>query len=122
VIALLCIIANGEDFEDMKEYGHQNKAFLSAFLSLPHGIPFHDTFRRVFGILDTKDVLSLLTEHSASLLSCLQEKQVCIDDKKLRGATPKASPESGVGGRKWFVCSTRACGGNYRHIRKITTF
>ena len=96
VISLLCIIANGEDFEDMEEYGHQNKAFLSTFLSLPHGIPSHDTFRRVFGILDTKAVLSLLTEHSASLLSCLQEKQVCIDGKKLRGATPKASPESGI--------------------------
>jgi hypothetical protein len=45
VIALLCMIANGEDFEDMEEYGHQNKAFLQTFLSLPNGIPSHDTFR-----------------------------------------------------------------------------
>ena len=48
IIGLCTIVCNGEDFEDMEEFGKEREEFLRGFLELPHGIPDSDTFRRVF--------------------------------------------------------------------------
>jgi len=42
-IGLCTLLSNGEDFEDMVEFGHQRQNWLSTILSMPHGIPSHDT-------------------------------------------------------------------------------
>src|ERR687885_514728 len=62
VIALLSIIAGGDGWEDMENYGISKQPWLKQFLELPNGIPHHDTFRRVF------------------------EKVIAIDGKSLRGS------------------------------------
>lgn len=48
VIALLSIIAGGEGWEDMENYGISKQPWLTQFLELPNGIPHHDTFRPCF--------------------------------------------------------------------------
>jgi predicted transposase YbfD/YdcC len=108
-IALCCIIAKGETFEDMEEYGIQNKVFLETFLSLPAGIPSHDTFRRVFGILESKSLSSFLANYSGLLLCSLVEKQICLDGKKLRGATPTKQGESGIYLLNAWVAENQLC-------------
>lgn len=54
VIALLAIIAGGNGWEDMENYGISKQPWLKKILELPNGIPHHDTFRRVFEKLDPK--------------------------------------------------------------------
>lgn len=108
-IALCSIIANGNTFEDMEEYGLQNKTFLETFLDLPAGIPSHDTFRRVFGILESKSLSSFLAEYSGLLLAGLAEKQICLDGKKLRGATPTKKGESGIYLLNAWVSENQLC-------------
>lgn len=51
-IALLAVMCGGEDWPDIEEFGRQRQAWLQRFLHLPGGIPSHDRFRRVFGLLD----------------------------------------------------------------------
>lgn len=51
-IAICAVLANGETWEDMAEFGETKQAWFSQWLRLPHGIPSHDTFRRVFELLD----------------------------------------------------------------------
>ena len=48
IIGLCTVVCNGEDFEDMEEFGKEREEFLKRFLELPNGIPDSDTFRRVF--------------------------------------------------------------------------
>lgn len=50
-IALLAIICDANDYEEIEAYGLSKEKWLSSFLDLPHGIPSHDTFRRVFAVL-----------------------------------------------------------------------
>ncbi len=38
--------------EDIELYGRSKRAWLETFLALPNGIPSHDTFRRVFMLID----------------------------------------------------------------------
>ena len=52
VIAVCAVIACAESWEDIELYGRSKRAWLGTFLALPNGIPSHDTFRRVFMLLD----------------------------------------------------------------------
>jgi hypothetical protein len=52
VIAVCAVIACAESWEDIALYGQSKQAWLKTFLALPNGIPSHDTFRRVFMLID----------------------------------------------------------------------
>ena len=52
VIAVGAVLGAAESFEDMADYGRCKEAWLRGFLALPNGIPSHDTFRRVFMLID----------------------------------------------------------------------
>jgi hypothetical protein len=45
----------------MALYGQNKADWLSTFLRLPNGIPAHDTFRRVFMLIDPEDFESRFT-------------------------------------------------------------
>ena len=55
-IAFCTLLSNGEDFEDMVEFGKQRLDWLSGILELPNGIPSHDTFNRVLQIIDPEQL------------------------------------------------------------------
>jgi predicted transposase YbfD/YdcC len=48
VIAVCAVVAGAETWVDIAHYGRMKHSWLATFLDLPHGIPSHDTFRRVF--------------------------------------------------------------------------
>src|SRR5262245_21752687 len=52
VIAVCTLLTGGEGFQDMELFGKSKRAWLQTFLALPHGIPSHDTFGRVFARLN----------------------------------------------------------------------
>ena len=52
VIALCTVLCGGETCADMALFGRSKRDFLQEFLTLPHGIPSHDTFSRIFRLLD----------------------------------------------------------------------
>ena len=51
-IALCAVIAGAESWIAVEAYGHAKKVGLAQYFRLPNGIPSHDTFRRVFCLLD----------------------------------------------------------------------
>ena len=54
VIAVCAAIAGAESYEGIVLYGKSKTSWLSEFLDLDKGIPSHDTFRRVFGLIDAE--------------------------------------------------------------------
>jgi hypothetical protein len=53
---LVCAVMSGaETYEDIELYGTSKHAWLAQFLVLEHGIPSHDTFRRVMMLIDPKE-------------------------------------------------------------------
>ena len=54
VIAVCTLVTGGEGVQDMELFGKSKRAWLHTFLALPHGIPSHDTFGRVFARLNPK--------------------------------------------------------------------
>jgi predicted transposase YbfD/YdcC len=51
-IALCAVIAGAESWPAVEAYGHAKRDWLARHFRLPNGIPSHDTFRRVFCLLD----------------------------------------------------------------------
>ena len=52
VIALCGFLAGCEGWVDVELFAKAKRGWLEKFLELPHGIPSHDTFGRVFALLD----------------------------------------------------------------------
>jgi predicted transposase YbfD/YdcC len=85
----ICALFNGaEDFQEIEDFGRQRMGFLRTFLSLPNGIPSHDTIRRVFLRLDNQVFNEKFMAWVRDLLTGLglPFKHISIDGKTLRGA------------------------------------
>lgn len=92
VIALCGVLSGADDFEEIAEYGTENKDFLGSFISLSGGIPSHDTFRRVFQNMDTASFEKCLRDNAEEVIKDLTDLQINIDGKVLRA--------TGVRGKK----------------------
>ena len=53
-ITVCAVLAHAETFEDIALYGKHKEKWLRHFLELPNGIPSHDTFRRVFMLVEAE--------------------------------------------------------------------
>jgi predicted transposase YbfD/YdcC len=84
-IALCAVIAGADHWTEVVEFGRAKKAWLGSFLKLANGIPSHDTFARVFRLIDTQ---ALEKSCHAWLQSVAGQVQgvVAIDGKSVRGA------------------------------------
>ena len=83
VIGMCTILCDGEDFVDMEEYGNDKTEWLQGFLALPHGIPDSDTFRRVFEVVNPKELANCLRSW---LDGERTRRQVCLDGKTVCGS------------------------------------
>ena len=85
VIAICAIFANVEGFEDMAEWARKKEVWLRRFLRLENGIPSHDTFNRIFRILNPKQFEHVFRRWVSGVVGALREN-VAIDGKALRGS------------------------------------
>lgn len=51
ILGFCGVLAGCDDFVEIAEWAKVNEVFFRSFLELPHGIPAHDTFTRVFAML-----------------------------------------------------------------------
>jgi predicted transposase YbfD/YdcC len=84
VIAVSAVIACAESWEDIELYGRSKLAWLKTFLALPNGIPSHDTFRRVFMLIDPDAFEGCFARWAHSLTSKAEREVVAIDGKTVR--------------------------------------
>src|SRR3982750_3495174 len=77
MIAVSAVIACAESWEDIELYGRSKRAWLKSFLALPNGIPVHDTFRRVFMLLDPDAFEACFVRWAQSLTGTVEREVVC---------------------------------------------
>jgi predicted transposase YbfD/YdcC len=96
VIALCAVISGAEGWEDMEEYGQAQAEWFQQFLELPHGIPSHDTFRRVLSRLKPDELTQCFVRWTEALRESLDGEIVAIDGKTLRGSFDQAASQGAI--------------------------
>ena len=55
-ITICAVICNADGWTEIERYGKSKYKWLKKFLELPNGIPSHDTFARVFSLLNPEQL------------------------------------------------------------------
>ena len=84
VIAVCAIICGADHWTEVEAFGKAKEAWLSTFLALPHGIPSHDTFGRVFRHLDPEAFEASFREWTGAIRDRVGGEVIPIDGKCLR--------------------------------------
>jgi predicted transposase YbfD/YdcC len=96
VIAICAVICGAEGWVDIAAYGVAKRDWLKTFLALPNGIPSHDTFRRVFCLLDPAAFVACFQRWIDALSAGLGLKRVAIDGKTARRSFDRASGKAAL--------------------------
>jgi len=83
-IAVCATLSGADNWQEVVQYARCKKTFLRTFLELPNGIPSHDTFERVFAILDPELVGACFLEWIQLLQVRLGGQVVALDGKTVR--------------------------------------
>lgn len=86
VITLCAVICGVTSFEGVHLFAICRKEWLQTILTLPNGIPSHDTIYRVFTALDHKVFAKCFSTWMSELSTTLGFRHIAIDGKSLRGA------------------------------------
>ena len=84
VITICAVICGADNWVEVEEFGKAKRDWFAGFLKLPNGIPSHDTFGRVFGLLDPEQFADCFAAWVGSIGELVQEGVVAIDGKTLR--------------------------------------
>ncbi len=85
LIAIAAVLSGAESWNDMADYGRSKREWLKTFLTLPSGIPSHDTFNRVFAALDPEEMEKGFVDWVSSIAKLTAGEVVAIDGKTLCG-------------------------------------
>jgi predicted transposase YbfD/YdcC len=96
VIAVMAVICGADGWVQVEMWGHCKAKWLSTFLELPDGIPSHDTFSRVFALLDPDAFERCLLSWMAALVELSGGRLVAIDGKSIRRSFKRAWDKSGM--------------------------
>ena len=88
-IAICAVICGAEGWTDIENFGNSKLPWLKTFLELPNGIPSHDTFGRVFSLIDAQEFQLAFYEWVSAMNDIIQGQIINIDGKQLRGSKDK---------------------------------
>src|SRR6201994_1458489 len=95
MIALCTVLCGGQSAVEMARFAGAKEGFLRGFLKLENGLPSHDTFSRLFRLLDPLRFGDAFQRFMARFADTV-EGVVAIDGKVLRRSFDRASGKSAL--------------------------
>jgi len=94
LIAICAVICGANNFPQVEAFAKRRRDWLARFLSLPGGVPSHDTFERLFQRLDPDAFQRCFLGWLRRMHAQVGGEHFAIDGKTLRRS---GSPASGLG-------------------------
>ncbi len=95
-IAICAVICGANDWVAIESYGKAKKAWFDKVLNLENGIPSHDTFNNVFGVIDTELFSECFSRWMADIATLSVGEVIAIDGKCLRRSLDTASKKAAI--------------------------
>ncbi|MBD0296255.1 MAG: ISAs1 family transposase [Flavisolibacter sp.] len=86
IITIAAVLSGCDDWNEIELYGNSKEEWLKTFLELPEGIPSHDTFNRVFAMLDPEELQKRFLSWVQSVAIITDGQVVSLDGKRLCGS------------------------------------
>src|SRR5258708_32836900 len=102
ILAICGILCGADGWVEIEEFGKAKEAFFRKWLDLPNGIPSHDTFGRVFALIDPKQFEASFVQWVQGISKTVKGV-VAIDGKTLR-----RSHDRGIGKKALHLVSAWA--------------
>jgi predicted transposase YbfD/YdcC len=96
VIALCAVIAGAESWDDIEDFGEIRAEWFATFLDLPHGIPSHDTFNRVFAAIDPVQFRACFQSWMQAVTAVLPAQTIALDGKAVRGSLDRGEGKQAI--------------------------
>jgi predicted transposase YbfD/YdcC len=93
VSAICAVLGGANSWLAVERFVVTHEAWFRSFLRLPNGIPSHDTYRRIFLILDPQELNRRFATWMSDISHQLQLRHVAIDGKTLCGS---GGPRTGL--------------------------
>src|SRR6266487_4649336 len=107
ILAVCATLGNANGWADIERFGNAKLDFFHAFLDLPNGIPSHDTFGRVFALLDPATLMACIQQWLDALGTTVAGEVVAIDGKTLRGSFDTAAGKNPLHLVSAWACEAR---------------
>ena len=107
IVAVCATLGNANGWADIERFGKAKLDFFRTFLELPHGIPSHDTFGRVFARLDPAALMACIQQWLDALGTAVAGEVVAIDGKTLRGSFDTAAAKNPLHLVSAWACEAR---------------
>ena len=98
VITFLAVLGNASSWNEVTAFGKAKEKWLRKFLKLKNGIPSHDTFERVFSLINSRELeavtVAFVSENMDKLRRVMktgngQKRLICVDGKEAKGTGRK---------------------------------
>ncbi|PIS28337.1 hypothetical protein COT42_08390 [Candidatus Saganbacteria bacterium CG08_land_8_20_14_0_20_45_16] len=95
-VTICAIICGADNWADIETFGKCKEQWFKTFLKLPHGIPSHDTFGRVFAALDAATFSVCFTQWINAVSEISHGSLVAIDGKTLRRSFDRGAEQAAI--------------------------
>jgi predicted transposase YbfD/YdcC len=95
-IAICAILSGANDWVSVGSFARKKKQWLESFLELPNGVPSHDTFDRVFRLIDPDEFEKRFITWARLIANLLPGEIVAIDGKTMRGSHDQKNAKSAI--------------------------
>ena len=109
VVALCATISGSDSWVDVENFGNSKLKWFQRFLDLENGIASHDTFGRVFSLLDTTEFLNCLQAWIEHFQFAMRDQGVAIDGKTIRRSFDRATGRSALHVVSAWATDLRVC-------------
>jgi predicted transposase YbfD/YdcC len=95
ILAICGVLCGADGWVEIEEFGKAKEAFFTDLLTLPNGIPSHDTFGRVFALLDPKQFEASFVQWVQGISQTVKGV-IAIDGKTLRRSHDQESEKKAL--------------------------
>jgi predicted transposase YbfD/YdcC len=93
----ICAVLSGADsWTEVELFGRTKCEWLKRFISLPNGVPSHDTFGRVFARLNPVQLERCFLQWMSALAEAAAGRLIAIDGKTIRRSFDKAGGKAAI--------------------------